>query len=82
MWNIQHVTKAYALNGLSTQFQFLFSFGIVFPSDSSYRTDLADLCDFKFKQTRDPDPYHVVILRVGVRKSIKKIRVQKKIATS
>ena len=49
MWNIQNVTKAYALNGLSTRFQFFFSLGVVLPSDSSYRTDLADLCDFKFK---------------------------------
>ena len=40
-------------------------------SDSLYRADLSDLCNFLFKQTRERDPYHVYVLRVGSSKTVK-----------
>ena len=30
-------------------------------SDSVYEAELADNCDFSFKQPRDPDPYHIMV---------------------
>ena len=49
----------------------LFSFSAVLRSDSIYKADLSDLCDFKL-QKLEPDPYHVCILRVGEGKTVQK----------
>ena len=40
-------------------------------SDSIYLADLSDICDFQFHQNREPDPYHICILRVGEGKTVK-----------
>ena len=40
-------------------------------SDSVYKADLCDLCDFMFQQRGELSPYHVLILRDGGGKSIK-----------
>ena len=37
----------------------MFSLSAVLRSDSIYKADLADLCDFNFKQKLEPDPYHI-----------------------
>ena len=70
MWKIHCKTKIYSTNSLRDRFQFLFSLSAVLRSDSIYKADLSDLCDFKFKQKREPDPYHVCILRVGEGKTV------------
>ena len=43
----------------------------VMGSDSIYKADLCDLCDFKFHQPKEHSPYHVLILRDGGGKSVK-----------
>ena len=41
-------------------------------NSSSYflKVDLTNLCDFKFKQKLEPDPYHIAILCVGEGKTV------------
>ena len=70
IWNEKRNARIYGTNGLRDQFQLLFSLSAVLRSDSIYLADLSDLCDFKFKQKREPDPYHVCILRVGEGKTV------------
>ena len=43
----------------------------VMRSDSIYKADLCDLCDFSFTQPGEHSPYHVMILRDGLGKSVK-----------
>ena len=70
IWNAHKSTEIYGANGLRDRFQLLFSLSAVLRSDSIYKADLADLCDFKFKQKLEPDPYHIAILRVGEGKTV------------
>ena len=70
IWDAHKCTKIYGANGLRDRFQLLFSLSAVLRSDSIYKADLADLCDFKFKQKLEPDPYHIGILRVGEGKTV------------
>ena len=71
-WSEHSNTKVYGANALRDRFQMLFSFSAVLRSDSIYKADLSDLCDFKFQQKLEPDPYHVCILRVGEGKTVQK----------
>ena len=41
------------------------TFHAVIRSESMYLVDLSDLCDFLFQQTLEPEPYHVLIMRIG-----------------
>ena len=43
----------------------------VMRSDSVYKADLCDLCDFTFTQPGEHSPYHILILRDGAGKSVK-----------
>ena len=43
----------------------------VMRSDSLYKSDMCDLCDFKFQQPGEHSPYHILILRDGCGKSVK-----------
>ena len=70
IWNEHCGQRIYGANGLRDRFQLLFSLSAVLRSDSIYKADLADLCDFKFKQKLEPDPYHICILRVGEGKTV------------
>ena len=45
-------------------------------SDSVYKADPADMCNFNFKQPREPDPYHIVVMRDGDGKRSKKGKAQ------
>ena len=71
LWDYKSHTPKYGAASLRDRFHFLFTLGAVMRSDSLYRADLSDLCDFSFKQTRERDPYHVVVLRVGSGKTVK-----------
>ena len=42
----------------------------VMRSDSVYKADLCDLCDFSFQQGGELSPYHIMILRDGGGKSV------------
>ena len=52
----------YGTSALQDRFQFRVTLSAVIRSDSMYKTDLCDLCDFTFHQPGDSDPYHVLIL--------------------
>ena len=60
-----NMTKVYGTAALRDRFQFLHTLAAVMRSDSVYKADLADMCDFNFKQPREPDPYHIVVMRDG-----------------
>jgi hypothetical protein len=64
-WNHKKMTNVYGCCALRDRFQFLHTLGAVMRSDSVYKADLADMCNFKFKQPREPDPYHIVVMRDG-----------------
>ena len=50
IWNEHCDTQIYGTNRLRDRFQFMFSLSAVFRSDSIYKADLSDLCNFRFKQ--------------------------------
>ena len=70
-WEHNHKTRAFGAAALRDRFQFLHTLNSVMRSDSLYKAELADLCDFNFHQPREPDPYHIMILRDGSGKQAK-----------
>ena len=52
------------------RFQFLRSIGSISRNESLYKADLCDLCDFIFKQRREIDPYHILIMTIGFGKTV------------
>ena len=61
----------YVAATLRYRFHFLFTIGAVIRSESVFKADLCDLMDFKYLQVNEPDPYHVLIIRIGSGKIIK-----------
>lgn len=49
----------------------MFTLGAVIRSESVFKVDLSDLMDFTFHQENEPDPYHVLIMRIGFGKTVK-----------
>ena len=68
-WDSNSSTKSYGASSLRDRFQLLMTLGGVLRSESLYKADLSDLCDFKFHQKTERDPYHVCILRVSTGKT-------------
>ena len=52
------------------RFQFLMTLGFISRSESLYKADFCDLCAFIFKQRREIDPYHILIIRIGFGKTV------------
>ena len=71
MWNYHCQTPAFGAASLRDRYQFLGTLSGVLRSESLYRGDLSDLCDFKFKQRLEPDEYHIGIQRVSQGKANK-----------
>ena len=69
MWKYGSGTAVFGASALRDRFQFLMTLSGVLRSESLYKADLADLCDFKYKQSRERDPYHILILRVSTGKT-------------
>ena len=67
LWKHAYQTKVHSASALRDRFQFLISLGAVLRSESLYKADLCDLCDFFIdtKQSGEPDPYHIGVLRIG-----------------
>ena len=49
----------------------MFTIGAVIRSESVFKADLYDLIDLNYLQVNEPDPYHVLIIRIGSGKIIK-----------
>ena len=69
MWKVNSNTASYGASALRDRFQFLMTLSGVLRSESLYKADLADLCDFIYHQNRERDPYHILILRVSTGKT-------------
>ena len=77
MWERHNNMCVYQTAVLQDRFQFIFNLPTVMRSDSVYRADLCDMCDFTFLQLREKDSYHIIMLRGGDGEGSK---VQKKFA--
>ena len=69
MWEYHCTTPAFSAASLRDRYHFLATYGGVLRSESMYLADLSDLCDFKFKQQKEPHPYHIGIQRVSMGKT-------------
>ena len=54
---------------LRDRYHFFVTNGVVLRSESMYLADLSDLSNFKFKQQKEPHPYHIAIQRVSMGKT-------------
>ena len=57
--------RVYGTAALRDIFKVLFTLSAITRSDSVYKTDLCDMCDFTFLQPKEKDPYHIITLRDG-----------------
>ena len=64
------MTGYYSGSSMRDRFQFLMTLRSILKSESLYKVDLSDICDFIFKQCREIDPYHILIMRIGFEKTI------------
>ena len=55
---------------LRDRFYFLFTLGVAIRSESVFKADLCDLMDFTYHQENEPDPYHILIMRIESRKTV------------
>lgn len=69
MWNFNNATLSYGASSLRDRFQYLFTYNGVLRSECLYKADLSDLCDFKYHQKSERDPYHILIMRISDGKS-------------
>ena len=65
------IGKYYSAATLRDRFHFLFTLGAVIRSESVFKADLNDLMEFTYHQENEPDPYHVLIMRIGFGKTVK-----------
>ena len=67
LWNYNNTTISYATSSLRDRFHFLMTLGAVLRSESLFKADLSDLCDFILEADKinEPSPYHIVVLRIG-----------------
>ena len=70
IWNDHNMTGYYSGSSMHDRFQFLMTLGSISRSESLYKADLSDLCDFIFKQRLEIDPYHILIMKIGFGKTI------------
>ena len=70
IWDDHNNTGYFSGSSMRDRFQFLMTLGSVSRSESLYKADLCDLCDFNFKQRREIDPYHILIMRIGFGKTV------------
>ena len=71
LWMSKSNTKVYGLTSLRNRFHYLYTLQAVMRSESLFKTDMADLCDFKFLQKRESAPYHIIVNRIGRGKTVK-----------
>ena len=65
MWNYNCETASFSAASLRNCCQFLSTLSGILRSESLYRGDLSDLCDFKFQQRNELYEYHIGIQRVS-----------------
>ena len=67
LWEYNNMTPSFGASSLRDRFQFLMSLCGVLRSESLFKADLSDLMDIKLESqlTKEPSPYHVLILRIG-----------------
>ena len=65
------IGKYYGATTLRDRFHFLFTLGAVIRSESVFKADLSDLMDFTFHQENEPDPYYVLVMRIGFGKIVR-----------
>ena len=65
------IGKYYGTDTLRDRFHFLFTLGAVILSESVFKAVLSDLMDFTFHQENEPDPYHVLVMRIGFGKAVR-----------
>ena len=65
------ISKYYGAVTIQDRFHFLFTLGAVIRSESIFKADLSDLVDFAFNQEKEPDPYHVLVMRIGFGKIVR-----------
>ena len=67
LWNYNNSTISFGTSSLRDRFHFLMSLGAVLRSESLFKADLSDLCDFILDRDKmnEPSPYHIVVLRIG-----------------
>ena len=73
MLNYNSQTTCSSSASLRDRYQFLMTLGGVVRMESLYLTDIFDLCDLFIttEQNKEPDPYNILILRVGAGKTKK-----------
>ena len=71
LWNSNIGTKKYGMNVIRNCFLCLYTLNAVVRSESLYKADMADLCDFKFLQSREVAHYHIIVNRIGMGKVVK-----------
>ena len=62
-------TAIFSASSLRDLYQHLATYRGVLRSESLYRDDLPDLCDFKFHQRLESSPHHIGIQRISMGKS-------------
>ena len=58
------MTGYYIGSSMRDPFQFLTTLGSISRSESLYKADLSDICNFMLKQRREIYPYHILIMRI------------------
>ena len=57
--------KYYSTVTLRDRFDFLFTLGVVMCSEFVFTSSLSCLMDFTYHQEKEPDLYHVLVMRIG-----------------
>ena len=65
LWDCHSSTLVNGASALRDRYHFLMCLCGVLRSESMYLADLTDLCDFMMNPDNDPDPYHILIMRIG-----------------
>ena len=65
LWDYPSSTLVNGASALRDRYHFLMCLCGVLRSESMYLADLADLCDFMLHPDCEPDPYHILIMRIG-----------------
>ena len=67
LWEYNNSTVSFGASSLRDRFHFLMSLGAVLRSELLFKADLADWCDvyLNVDTTKEPTPYHIVVLCIG-----------------
>ena len=71
LWNTNNGTTCYDMNALRNHIYCLYILYDMMKIDSLFKTDITNLCDFKFFQSREVPPYHIIVNGIGMDKTVK-----------